>query len=101
MRAKRTAPQAPASNSNIPAWCNSSLPKLFREDQPLACFSILSALELESPMFSLGQFVNRRILTLRMSPNPARVAIIDDPPELIRGSVRPFTGTRPADMVML
>jgi hypothetical protein len=50
---------------------------------------------------SCRQLVNLLIRTFRMSPNAANVAMIDDPPALIRGSVSPFTGASPADIVML
>lgn len=47
------------------------------------------------------QFLKRRIRTFRTSPNPISVAMIDEPPKLISGSVSPLTGARPAAIVML
>ena len=53
------------------------------------------------PAGTSSQFLNRRILTFRTSPNPISVAMIDEPPKLINGSVSPLTGASPTDIAML
>jgi hypothetical protein len=49
------------------------------EDTEPPCLTFLPLLPLP-PVLPLPQFVNLRMRTLSTSPNPASVAIIDEPP---------------------
>ena len=66
--------------------------------------SVREAAEQQDRLFPLGLTAEAAALGTTAGFglwNPASVAMIDDPPELMSGSVSPFTGSRPADIVTL